>query len=162
MPKPLLVATAFLLFSASVAYADPMAIARMHDDGFVNAALACEPETMIKFYEPGAIAIYPGEGEVAHTKSEIEKLIHSFISPWCGEKRYKPTLKDISFEALPIGPNYIMIIRVGDLIDSGGKTTRFRATELIHKSSGKWYYLVDHASIGVAPESPTPTPSAAK
>jgi len=123
-----------------------MAIARAHDAAYDKATLAYDVKTMLIFYEDKAEAIYPGEGEVATDKAGIEKLIRNFISPWCSQGHEKPTLKEISFHAVPLGPDYIMIVRIVDATDTQG-TVRGRATELIHRSSGKWRYLVDHASL---------------
>ena len=30
-------------------------------------------------------------------------------------------------------------------------TARVRTTELLHRSKGKWRYVIDHASIGLPP-----------
>jgi hypothetical protein len=43
-----------------------------------------------------------------------------------------------------------MMVRVLDGVDEKGKPFRINATELMHKSDGKWRYVVDHASFRCA------------
>ena len=159
MRKSSVVVIVMVLRSVTTAFADPMAIARAHDAAYDKATLAYDVKTMLIFYEDKAEAIYPGEGEVATDKAGIEKLIRNFISPWCSQGHEKPTLKEISFHAVPLGPDYIMIVRIVDATDTQG-TVRGRATELIHRSGGKWRYLVDHASLGIAPQTSATTEAA--
>jgi hypothetical protein len=52
-----------------------------------------------------------------------------------------------------------MIVRIVDATDTQG-TVRGRATELIHRSGGKWRYLVDHASLGISPQTSATTEAA--
>ena len=82
---------------------------------------------MLTFYEDKAEAIYPGEGEVADDKAGIEKLVRDFISPWCsqGAGKNRP-FKEISFHALPLGPDYIMIVRIVDATDTQGTSVGVR------------------------------------
>jgi hypothetical protein len=100
-----------------------------------------------------------GEGEVARNKAAIKQLILNFFTAFCPDKHKKVGYKDVSFDAIPLRPNYIMIIRVVDVTDKDGNLARLRTTELIHKSGGKWRYLVDHASIGVPPPVPATSPA---
>jgi hypothetical protein len=96
------------------------------------------------------VAVYPGENEEADTKAGIEKLIKSFVAPYCGEGHTPPKVANYQIRAIGLSPNYIMIVRSAD-VGEGKDLAHVRATELIHKSGGKWRYLVDHASIGVPP-----------
>jgi ketosteroid isomerase-like protein len=61
----------------------------------------------------------------------------------------------ISFSPRALGKDYI--INIGSWYstiarpDGKSMTARVRTTELLHKSHGKWRYVIDHASIGVPP-----------
>jgi hypothetical protein len=147
-------ALAILLVLAGYARADALTIARGIDERVNKAVEQCRPEDMLELYESNAIAIYPGEGEIARNKAAIKKVIGNFFSVFCPDEHKKVGYKDVSFDAIPLAPNYIMIVRVVDVTDKDGNLARLRTTELIHKSGGKWRYLVDHASIGV----PSPPP----
>jgi hypothetical protein len=142
------------------AWADPLAIAKAHDDAFDAATWkgGCDPQKGLSFYDKGAIAIYPGEGEEADTKAGIIKLIKSFIAPFCSEGHKPQKVTNYQIRAIGLSPDYIMIVRSADG-GEGKDRYRVRATELIHKSGGKWRYLVDHASIGVPPAPPAAIPT---
>ena len=67
----------------------------------------------------------------------------------------KPSLKPVSSDSRAIGKDYIVNVGMWDDTIPGpdGKSVvaRVRTTELLHKSDGKWRYVIDHASIGQAP-----------
>ena len=157
MKKLAIVSAIVLACFRSAFAADALAIAKAHDNGVTKAVKDCKPQEMVDMYEDDAIAVYPGEGEIGHSKGEIKGLVEKFFTAFCPDENKKFAVKDVSFDAIPLGPNYIMIIRIADATDKDGNTARFRATELIHKSGGKWRYVVDHASIGTPPESPNAT-----
>ena len=74
----------------------------------------------------------PGEGEEADTKAGIEKLIESFVAPYCGEGHKPPKVANYQIRAICLSPDYIMIVRSADVVE-GKNTTRVRATELIRE-----------------------------
>ena len=92
-------------------------------------------------------------GEVATGKAAIEKIMKEQCSGGA-----KLSLKPVSSDARAIGRDYIINVGMWDSTVPGpdGKpmTARVRTTELIHKSHGKWRYVIDHASIGVPPPPP--------
>ncbi len=151
-----LVAAAMLLRATS-AFADPLTIAKDHDHAFDKATWlgGCNTAKALEFYEDKAVAIYPGEGEIAYSKAGIAKLVETFLAPYCSEGHNSFSLDHDDIRAVALSSDYIVVIRVADVVDSDGKRTQFRATELIHNSGGKWRYVVDHASIGASPESGT-------
>jgi hypothetical protein len=155
MTKQFVIVGAMILALAAPAWADPLAIAKAHDDAFDAATWkgGCDPQKGLSFYDKGAIAIYPGKGEAADTKVGIEKLIRNFVAPYCGEGHKPPKVANYQIRAIRLSPDYILIIRSAD-VGEASDLTHVRATELIHKSGGKWRYLVDHASIGVARAAP--------
>lgn len=148
--------TVLLILSALVtnARADALAIAKAHDDRVNHAILTCNPQEMIDLYDEHAMAIYPGEGEIALGKSDIAKLVKNFFTSFCPNEHKKAGYKDLSFDATQLGPHYIEIVRVMDVTDQDGNVAEMRTTEVIHETNGKWLYLFDHASIGVPPPPP--------
>jgi ketosteroid isomerase-like protein len=150
----LAIAVAIVLALVTNARADALAIAKAHDERVNNAVKQCKPQDMIDLYENDAVAIFPGEGEIGRGKGEIAKIVNNFFTGFCPDKDKKVGYKDVSFNAIELSPKYIMIIRVVDVTDKDGNLVRLRTTELIHKSSGRWRYLIDHASIGVPPPPP--------
>ena len=153
----------FAMLSAS-AYPDPVTDAKLVTDAFSKAFAACNIPAVLELYEDNAIIIWPGQNDFATGKAAIEKVVKA---DWNCSKLSKPTLKEISSAAFSVGKNYIIHIGQLDATIMGpdGKPTtlRFRTTELLHKSRGKWRYAVDHASVGIAPHpgtdgSKTPSP----
>lgn len=138
---------------ATVAWAGPLETARGIDQKFDDAILACKPDTAVELFDDDALAIFPGEGEMERGKVAIGRLVNNFSKAFCPNDLKQSTLKDASFAATPLGPDYVMIVRVIDATDKNGARAQFRATELIHQTRGKWRYLVDHISVGLAPAS---------
>jgi uncharacterized protein (TIGR02246 family) len=135
---------------AAAAYADPVADAKTINDAFFRAFEACDVPAVMDLYEDNAVVIWPGQGEFAIGKAAFEKIVKGYCS---GSS--KPSIKVISSDARPVGRNYIIHYGQLDATMAGpdGKpaTLRLRTTELLHKSSGKWRYAVDHASAGLPP-----------
>jgi hypothetical protein len=68
MTKHLLIMGAIALSFVAPAWADPVAIAKAHDELVNNAVKQCKPQNMIALYENNAVAIYPGESEIGRTR----------------------------------------------------------------------------------------------
>jgi len=132
------------------AHADPTSEAKTVTDAFSKAFEACDVPSVLALYEDNAVVIWPGQGEFATGKAAIEKVVKENCS---GPS--KPSLKEVSSDARAVGKDYI--IHIGQLDDTmtgpDGKpmTLRIRTSELLHKSGGKWRYVVDHASAGLPP-----------
>ena len=123
------------------AYADPVADAKTLTDAFSKAFAACDVPAVVELYEDNAVIIWPGQGEIATGKPAIEKVVKANCS---GPSKHSIT--EVSSEARQVDKNYI--IHIGQLDDTmtgpDGKPTtlRIRTTELLHKSGGKWRYVV--------------------
>ena len=132
------------------AHADPVADAKTVTDAFSKAFEACDVPAVVELYEDNAVVIWPGQGEFATGKPAIEKIVKANCS---GPSKH--SLKEVSSDARAVGKDYI--IHIGQLDDTmtgpDGKsmTLRIRTSELLHKSGGKWRYVVDHASAGLPP-----------
>jgi excinuclease UvrABC ATPase subunit len=91
-------------------------------------------------------------------KAEIEKLVTAALKAF--PKDNKIELK--SQDAIPLGNGYVATVGhweqsfTGD--DGKKQTVQVRTTELIKMQGHKTLYVVDHASVGVAP----PNEAAAK
>ena len=147
-----------IMISAAPAMADATASGRGVSDAFQKACSAGDVPAVMKLYEDNAIAIWPGQGEVAKGKAAIEKMATDTCKPTSGE------LKLISQESKSLGPDYILNVGRWETTAPGpdGKPAKMeiRTTELLHRSGGEWRYSVDHASIGLP--SPPPSKTASK
>jgi ketosteroid isomerase-like protein len=139
-----------IMMCTGSAMADPAAIVKAHSDAFGNAFNSCDVPAALKLYEDNAVLIWPGEGEVASGKAAISKVIKAECSGAA-----KSSLKQVSSDSRAIGKDYIINVGMWNDTMSGpdGKPTTalVRTTELLHRSNGKWRYVVDHASIGLPP-----------
>jgi uncharacterized protein (TIGR02246 family) len=144
---------AITLIWTGLAVADPAAIVKAHSDAFGNAFNSCDVPAALDLYEDNAVLIWPGEGEVATGKAAIGKVIKTECAG-----ATKSSLKQLSSDSRAIGEDYIINIGMWDdtMSSPDGKPimARVRTTELLHRSNGKWRYVVDHASIGLPPPSP--------
>ncbi len=139
-----------MMLIAAPVLAGPLETARAHEQSFDNAILACDPAAADELYENGAMAIYPGADDIGPGKVAITKLLQNFTVAFCPNDEKKSALKDVKFAASPLGPDYILIIRIIDATDKTGNHAVMRATKVIHRVGGKWRYLVDHTSVGLA------------
>lgn len=147
-------AVVMMLLIAAPVLAGPLETARAHEQSFDNAILACHPAAADELYQDDAMAIYPGQDDIAPGKEAITKLLKNFTVAFCPNVGKKSALKDVRFAASALGPAYIMIIRVIDATDKAGNHALLRATKVIHQVGGKWRYLVDHTSVGLASAPP--------
>jgi uncharacterized protein (TIGR02246 family) len=150
MKKRLAFCLTTIVMCASSAWADPAATVKAHSDAFGKAFNSCDIPGMLDLYEDGAVLIWPGDGEVATGRSQIEKVLKAQCAG-----ASKSSLKEISSDSHAIGKDYILNIGMWDDTmpgpDDEPMTSRVRTTELLHRSKGKWRYVVDHASIGLPP-----------
>jgi len=143
-------AIALMLALVSTALADSKSSdAKAVSEAFEKTCSRGDIPGVMALYEEHAIAIWPGQGDVARGKAEIEKLATRFCKP-TSEVKFK------SQESKALGDDYILNIGSWENTVPGadGKPVKaeVRTTELLHYSGGKWRYLVDHASIGLPPQ----------
>ena len=143
-------ALAFSSMLPSAAHADPVADAKTVTDAFSKAFEACDVPAILALYADDATIIWPGQGQYGIGKAAIEKIVKENCSA-----PSQHSLAEVSSDARSIGKDYI--IHTGQIDDTtagpDGKrvTLRIRVSELLHKSGGKWRYVVDHASAGLPP-----------
>jgi uncharacterized protein (TIGR02246 family) len=139
------------------AFADPTSDAKAHSEAFEHAANARDTKAVMALYADGARAIWPGQGEEATGKAEIEKMVSKFVAEL--PKDAKIMLQ--SQTAIPLGSDYIATVGHWEetFTDPDGKhqNVSLRTTEIIKKQGGKTLYVVDHASVGLPPSEPTAT-----
>jgi uncharacterized protein (TIGR02246 family) len=140
--------------AALPALAGPTEDATAHSKAFENAVNARDTAAVVALYEPDAQVIWPGQGEEAKGKSEIETLAANFIKGL--PKDAKIVLKSQS--AMPLGGDEVATVGHWQetFTDADGKvqTVDIRTTEIIKKVNGKTLYVIDHASIGLPPAFP--------
>jgi uncharacterized protein (TIGR02246 family) len=135
---------------AAPAFADATADARAHDEAFAKACEAGDVKGVVALYTDDAVVVWPGAGEEAKGKAQIEKLAADLCDP-----KTKPKAVIKSDEARALGDSHIAITGHWEMSQTGpdGKrtTSQIRATEVIVKTPAGWRYVSDHASIGVPP-----------
>jgi uncharacterized protein (TIGR02246 family) len=135
---------------AAPAFADATADARAHDEAFAKACEAGDVKGVVALYTDDAVVIWPGAGEEAKGKAQIEKLAADLCDP-----KTKPKAVITSDQGVALGDSHIAITGHWELSQIGpdGKrvTSQIRATEIIVKTPAGWRYVSDHASIGVTP-----------
>ena len=152
---------AVVFFIATPAFADATADAKAHSEAFARAVNAGDVKATLALYSDNARVIWPGEGDEAKGKAEIEKLIINTIKAFPGTKM---TLK--SQEAIPLGSGYIATIGKWEMSFKGSdgktQTMEIRTSEIIKKQGHRTLYVIDHASVGLPPPSEegatSPTP----
>jgi len=145
-----------LYLVAMPAFATPAADATAHSKAFERAVNARDAEAVLALYASDAHVVWPGQGEEANGKGEIEKLVSRFLKEL--PKDAAMTLK--SQTAIPLGAGHIATVGhwSESFTDADGKhqTVEIRTTEVIKKERHKTLYVVDHASIGLPAEAETP------
>jgi ketosteroid isomerase-like protein len=111
---------------------------------------------VLALYADDAIVIWPGAGDEAKGKAELEKLVRSFLA-----RGRDAVLTPKSLTAIPLDADHVADVGIWDdaLTTPDGKrvTTRIRTVEILVRRDGRWLYLVDHASVGVPPPSKAPS-----
>src|SRR5436305_9722655 len=77
---------ALLVAVAPAASADPQSEGRAHADAFGRAMNAGDVKAALALYADDARAIFPGQGEEAHGKAEIEKLLTTTFGQLKGQR----------------------------------------------------------------------------
>jgi len=144
---------AVVLLLATVARADPAADAKAHSDAFARAINAGDKKAVVALYADDARVIWPGAGDEANGRAAIEKLVDETLKAF---PEAKLTLK--SQQAIPLGNGYIATVGHWEQSwkNAEGKTetAQVRTSEVIHKQGKRTLYVIDHASIGLAPPPP--------
>src|SRR5689334_2985055 len=92
-------------FMVTHAFADATGDARAHSEAFARAFEARDVKAIVALYADDARVIWPGQGDVANGKKEIEKLVVATLQVFPDAKL---VLK--SQEAIALGNGYIAII----------------------------------------------------
>ena len=143
-------AVVMMLAMAAPALAGPLETARAHEQTYDRAILSCNPQDALELYGEDAMVIYPGATDIGFGKNEIAQPLKDFEAAFCPDERHKDALTDANFAATPLGPDYIMIVRLINATDKNGNQAEVRSTKVIHRVHGQWLYLIDHTSVGLA------------
>ncbi len=140
-----------LCFAVAPALAGPAEDAMAHSKAFERAGNARDAKAVLALYAERAHVVWPGQGEEATGKVEVQKLIGDLLKQLPKDARI--TLE--SQTAIPLGGGYIATVGhwKQSFTDPDGKqqTAEVRTTEIIKKDKGKTLYVVDHASVGAPP-----------
>lgn len=124
--------------------------ARAHSEAFQEAFNAHDVKALVNLFAEDAHVIWPGEGQEARGKAEIEKLISSMFERFPDAKA---TFQ--SHEVLPLGTDYVAAVGHWEesFMTPDGKpaTVVVRTTEILRKEGNKTVYAIDHASLGIPP-----------
>jgi len=115
MPTRIFVSIGLLLilFTLPAGSDDPNDIGTAHSQAFAKACAAGDIPGVLALYEDQATVIWPGLGEVAHGKVEIEKLAATL----CKSGQPGPKLK--SQNSKQLAPDYIINVGMWDLTATG-------------------------------------------
>jgi uncharacterized protein (TIGR02246 family) len=145
--------TSLLLSTCLVALttqADPVADAKAHSDAFARAFNAHDAKAVAALYAEDARAVFPGQGEEGTGRPAIEKL---FVNAFKVFPDLKVALK--SQETRLLGKDYMANVghwqETFTAPDGKLQTAEVRTTEILRKTGGKLFYMVDHASVGLPP-----------
>ena len=141
----LLACTALMI---TPALADPASEGRAHSEAFARAMDARDIAAVLALYADDARVIWPGQGEEATGKAEIEKLVANTLAHFPKDSRLRLKSQD----AIPLGDEYIVTISRWEQSYAGSdgamRTADVRATEIIRRVGRGSFYVVDHASFG--------------
>jgi len=144
------------LVTLSLSAADSAsAIARAHSEKFARAFNARDAKAIVALYADDARVVWPGAGEEGKGKNEIATRVDAMFNG-----APDATLRLVSQDAMPLGGDYIATVSHWEMTVKGpdGKSmpVPIRATEVLRVRGGSALYVIDHASIGMAPEPPKP------
>jgi len=141
---------AIISLVATPAFADATADAKAHSEAFARAVNTGDAKVTLALYSDNARVIWPGQGDEANGKAEIEKLIVNTMKAFPGAKM---TLK--MQEAIPLGNGYIATIGKWEMLFKGQdrkvQTMEIRTSEVIKKQGRRTVYVIDHTSVGLPP-----------
>jgi uncharacterized protein (TIGR02246 family) len=139
------------LFTTSL-FADATSAARAHSDAFARGFAARDAKAILALYADDARVVWPGEGEEAHGRAAIAKLVDHLVKSFPGS-----TLTLKSQEAVALGTRYIATVghweQTATMPDGKTQTFQIRTSEVLRKDGEVWLYVIDHASIGLPPAS---------
>ena len=143
-------ATLLGLFMTTVSAAAADHGAQQVDQAWVKAVKANDVEAVMALYAPDAVAFFPDgdfKGAPAIRKSWADFLAQFTVKDASSEGTYQTT-GDTSLGwghwSMTVAPK-----GGGDPMVMKG-----RATVVVKRMGGKWLYVVDHASVPLAPPSP--------
>jgi uncharacterized protein (TIGR02246 family) len=130
--------------------ADATADARALGERFGAAVAAGDVGAILALYTDDAYVMYPGRGDEAHGKAEIEAMLKREIATMRATPLVQKTSDAIAIDAthiVNVGRWEMVVGRPGERHE----TVTVRTTELLVNENGTWRYRVDHASIGAPP-----------
>jgi ketosteroid isomerase-like protein len=141
---------AIACLAATPASADVAAEALEHSKAFERAMNAQDLSAAVAHYADNARVVFPGQGEEANGKAEIERLLRSTLDALAGAKL---TLQSQSAVPFAGGIGIVGRWRIELAGPEGaGETIELRRTEMLSKLGDRPVTIIDHLSVGVPPE----------
>ena len=129
---------------------DATALAKAHSDAFARAFAAGDTKAILAMYTDDATVVWPGQGDEAHGRAAIGKLVETLI-----KSSPNSTLTLKSQNAVALGARYIVIVghweHTVTAPDGMSQMFEIRTSEVLREDGNVWRYLIDHASIGLPP-----------
>jgi uncharacterized protein (TIGR02246 family) len=126
------------------------------DNAWVKAAKAGDVEGLVKLYAPTAVTYMPDEMKAKGT-AEIRASFQKFLgASTVREMTLTQEFETTSGDLAASSGTFSMTVEP----KSGGaaQTMQGRYSSVAARKNGKWMYVVDHASMPMAPP-PSPTPA---
>jgi ketosteroid isomerase-like protein len=130
--------------------ADAAADATAQSKAFERAMNAKDVQGLLALYADDARVTFPGQGEEATGKAEIERLLTDTVEAFQGAQT---TLA--SQTAVPLAGDYTGIVGRWVIVfkepDGSAHTVHLRTSQVIKQDGERTLYVIDHQSIGVQP-----------
>lgn len=133
---------------ASPASAVSEADATAQSKAFERAMNAKDVKALVALYADDARVIFPGQGEEATGKVDIERLLTETIASFEGAQT---TLA--SQTVMPLAGDYAGVVGRWVIVfkeeDGSAHTVHLRTSQVLKKDGERTLYVMDHQSIGV-------------
>ncbi len=147
---PLLSLACLAALGPSLARAVTEADATAQSKAFERAMNAKDVKALAALYADDARVIFPGQGEEATGKAEIERLLTNTVEAFEGAQT---TLA--SQTVVPLAGDFTGIVGRWVIVfnepDGSAHTVHLRTSQVIKKDGERTLYVIDHQSIGVLP-----------
>ena len=130
--------------------ADASSDAMAQSKAFERAMNEKDVKALVALYADDARVVFPGQGEEASGKAEIERLLTDTVAAFEGAQT---TLA--SQTAIPLAGDYTGVVGRWVIVfkeaDGTAHTVHLRTSQVIKKEGDRTLYVIDHQSIGVVP-----------
>jgi ketosteroid isomerase-like protein len=135
---------------ADPARADAEADAMAQSKAFERAMNAKDVKALVALYADDARVIFPGQGEEATGKAEVERLLTETVEAFEGAQTTlaSQTVVPLAGDTIGIVGRWVLVFKEPD---GSAHTVHLRTSQVIKKDGDRTLYVIDHQSIGVLP-----------